>query len=121
MRIINCAMICYICGKKHTQKCHVKDHCEFDDCGSSHKFFNIIELCANCHGTLFDSDKVAIVPNENIFLILRSLDPLKIDCIPSKQKIHVKDEYVTWKNEQSHNCLQRRLRAIDRFVRSLQD
>lgn len=111
-------MECYICGSKKTNKCHVKDHCEFKARGESHYFHNIIELCQNCHYNYFDSEKIAIVPNENIFLILKSIHPLRIDCVYSKQKIHVKSEYIFWKNNNSHICLQSRLRKIEIFIKS---
>lgn len=101
---------CCICDRPDTQRCHVKDKSLFNSQNKTHNFFNIIPLCSYCHYTYFDKGMAAIVEARKSFLVLRSLNPLRIEEVPANCTLAINPEYIEWKNKQTHNCLQARLR-----------
>jgi hypothetical protein len=101
---------CAACGNGHIQRAHVKDRAILKEAGKQHDFFNIVHLCAHCHFRYFDKGLMAILLQEQKFLILRSLSPRLVEEVTSREKLALKPEYVDWKNGNCHNYLHAEIR-----------
>lgn len=95
-------MVCRVCGKEKCENAHVKSRTEFKDSSRPDDHKNIIPLCFRHHRQYFDAEpngKMAIILEEQKFLILISSNPIKIEernVIGGR--LDLKPEYVKWKN-----------------------
>lgn len=91
-------MPCAVCNARHTIDAHVRSFEDFED-DEDDRLWNIITLCQLCHEE-FDAEpgRIGIAPSKQSFLVLEDnglvvISPTKVSII------HIKDEYVRWKNE----------------------
>lgn len=102
--------ICSACGKTDAQRAHVRDRASFDPEYRNHDFYNIIHLCAYCHHRYFDEGLMAILIDEQKFLVLINIARREIEEREFTQKISVKQEFIDWKNERCHSYLEAEMR-----------
>jgi hypothetical protein len=95
--------ICANCGIESTTLAHVKDKSVCLAEGIiDHLFLNTIDLCCNCHYTLFDERRMGIkLYNEKFWFIYIDYNN-NINAVESKINLNVKPEYITWKNSQCY-------------------
>ncbi|WP_256549409.1 HNH endonuclease [Natrinema caseinilyticum] len=95
---------CAVCGFKEIKEdAHVKPRHEFED-SARDRLLNIIPLCPT-HHRMFDSGKIGICPNKEVFVLMVGEEIKTKEPIMSIQRI--REEYI----EKSNSKLQPRLRA----------
>jgi hypothetical protein len=91
--------VCATCGIESTTLAHVKDKSVCIAEGiSDHLFLNVIDLCYNCHYTLFDERRMGIKNFKGKFWFVYIDYSNKINAVESKITLNVKPEYIFWKN-----------------------
>lgn len=101
---------CAKCGHKSVTKAHVKDK---EICLSEgikkHEILNIVELCYNCHYTLFDKGKMGIKLESDGYYFLWLNENNDVEKSKSLFDLNIHRENIKWKNRKCSPKLIRQL------------